>query len=195
MDGWKVAIVILIFALVWTQIIMDYRKKLLRIIPRLREVEGHKQAFRGRIADVETSANDFTGSLEIIYNEIERLEEQRRELQKTVNPLGMICIPAGKFRMGNKEISSDRVGESPEHEVRLQAFYIDQYEVTNQHYKYFVDATGHRQPAHWFNGTFPNTNMADHPIVNVSWEDATAFAEKQQVKRNRLKVGEILRSL
>ena len=122
MDGWKVAIVILIFALLWTQIVLDYRKKFLRIIPRLREVESHKRAFRALIADVENRANDFTGSLEIIYNEIEKLDEQRQELQKSVNPLEMIRIPVGEFRMGSKEISSDRVGESSEYEVHLQVF-------------------------------------------------------------------------
>ena len=119
MEGWKVTIVILIFALVGIQILMDYRKNLLGIIPRLQEVESHKQVLRARIVEVETSTNDFTSSLESIYNGIERSDEQRRELKKGVNSLEMIHIPAGKFMMGSEEISSDRVGESPRHEVCL----------------------------------------------------------------------------
>ena len=39
--------------------------------------------------------------------------------------LELVYIPPGKFMMGSKEISSDRVRESPEHEVHLQAFYIE----------------------------------------------------------------------
>ena len=102
MGGWKVTIVILIFALVWIQILMDYRNNLLGIIPRLQEVESHKQVLRARIAEVETDINNFTGSFKIISNEIERLDEQCRELQKSVNSLEMIHIPAGKFMMGSE---------------------------------------------------------------------------------------------
>ena len=87
MGGWKVTIAILIFALVWIQILMDCRNNLLGIIPRLQEVESHKQVLRARIAEVETDTNNFTGSRKIIFNEIERLDEQCRELQKSVNSL------------------------------------------------------------------------------------------------------------
>ena len=177
MEGWSVGAAIFIFALLWAQIFMDYRKKLMRIIPGVREVANRKQEFSSQIAEAETNTNDFIGSLDSMRNEIERLEEERQKLQEKVNPLEMIRIPAGKLKMGSNSTLADQADENPEHEVRLKVFYVDQYEVTNLQYKDFVDATGHRQPAHWFNGTFPNANMADHPVVNVSWEDASAYAE------------------
>lgn len=69
-----------------------------------------------------------------------------------------------------------RDSENPEHKVQLKAFYMDQYEVTNMQYKDFVDVAGHRTPVHWQNGTFP-AGKGEHPVVNVSWEDARTYAE------------------
>jgi formylglycine-generating enzyme required for sulfatase activity len=83
----------------------------------------------------------------------------------------MMYIPAGEFVMG-----SDRYDdEKPRHTVYLDAFYIDRYPVTNAEYKKFVDATGHREPVHWKNGKIP-PGKETHPVVNVSWDDATAYA-------------------
>ena len=72
----------------------------------------------------------------------------------------MVWIPAGPFMMGStQEHIEDVVKECgplcklewmkrewPHHEVYLDAFYIDQYEVTNARYLEFVKATGHRVP-------------------------------------------------
>lgn len=77
----------------------------------------------------------------------------------------MIYIPAGEFLMGGEK--------KP---VYVDAFYIDKYPVTNAEYKAFVDATGYRQPDHWRGGTYP-PDKADHPVVQVNWEDAAAYAE------------------
>ena len=63
----------------------------------------------------------------------------------------MVLIPAGTFIMGRQnrkgwtpmaapEMFDD---ELPPHEVYLEAFYIDKYEVTNAQFKEFVDATGY----------------------------------------------------
>lgn len=79
----------------------------------------------------------------------------------------MIFVPAGKFIMGEG-------GDA--HEVHLDAFYIDRYPVTNADYKKFVDATNHAPPGHWQNGKIPQ-GIANHPVVNVSWDDATAYAQ------------------
>ena len=61
--------------------------------------------------------------------------------------------------------------------IHLKAYYIDQYEVTNIQYKDFVDGAGHRAPANWRNRTFPDAEKAHHPVVEISWDDARAYAE------------------
>ena len=59
----------------------------------------------------------------------------------------MVLIPAGPFPMGVPP--GDRDGgrdEYPRHEVDVDAFYMDRYEVTNGRYLEFVKATSHRVP-------------------------------------------------
>ena len=41
-------------------------------------------------------------------------------------------------------------GETPEHRVKIAPFFMGTYEVTNEQYKAFVDATNRRPPEHWF---------------------------------------------
>jgi len=92
----------------------------------------------------------------------------------------MVLIPAGEFKMG----SNDSDDEKPVHTVYLGEFYIDKYEVTNEQYKKFVKATGHREPEgyRYVNKdrfkpwSDPNFNKDNQPVVCVSWEDANAYA-------------------
>jgi len=77
----------------------------------------------------------------------------------------MVLVPAGEFYFG-----PDRV------KLTLPDFYIDRYPVTNAEYKKFVEATGAPEPTHWRRGTWPE-GKADHPVVNVTWEQAAAYAE------------------
>lgn len=93
------------------------------------------------------------------------------QIQTFVGPDGKeyVHIPAGEFWMGN---SDDR--EVPLHEVRLDGFYISRFPVTNAEYHAFVEATGHTPPEHWREGIYPAW-QADHPVVYVNWQDATAY--------------------
>jgi formylglycine-generating enzyme required for sulfatase activity len=77
----------------------------------------------------------------------------------------MVFIPAGEFLAGE-----DRV------KVSVAAFYIDRYPVTNADYKTFVTATHWEEPAHWRRGTWPE-GKADHPVVQITWESAIAYAQ------------------
>ena len=77
----------------------------------------------------------------------------------------MVKIPAGKFLYGEDKEKSE-----------TKEFFIDQYPVTNAEYKKFVDATSHKQPQHWRRDTFPE-GKADHPVVEVNWASATAYAD------------------
>ncbi len=84
-------------------------------------------------------------------------------------PPGMVLIPAGSFMMG----STDYDEEKPVHEVYVDAFYMDKYEVSVEKYRQFVEATKHRQPENWTE-QLQNPNR---PVVCVSWEDAKAYAK------------------
>jgi formylglycine-generating enzyme required for sulfatase activity len=91
----------------------------------------------------------------------------------------LILIPAGSFRMGStaEELAGlpERFqSEIPQHQVSLPAYRIGRYLVTNLQYQAFVEATGHSPPRHWEGGQLP-LELSDHPVVNVSWEDAMAY--------------------
>jgi formylglycine-generating enzyme len=85
----------------------------------------------------------------------------------------MAPIPAGEFAMG-------RDGEgpaSPVHTVRVRAFLVDRYEVTNAEYAAFCQATGRDLPRFWGNAAFRSgPKYPDCPVVFVSWGDAKAYA-------------------
>ena len=95
----------------------------------------------------------------------------------------MVLVPAGSFPMGVPP--GDRDGgrdEYPRHEVFLDAYYIDKYEVTNGRYLEFIRVTGHRKPQHpsnpkrnlWQGGMMPE-EVTDRPVINVDWYDADAY--------------------
>lgn len=89
-------------------------------------------------------------------------------------PAGMVFIPGGTFTMGNN--SSDEDSEKPEHEVKVEPFYIDQYELTNEQYYEFIKATKHPTPTSWSDGKFP-PGEDKYPVVNISWADAGIYAK------------------
>jgi formylglycine-generating enzyme required for sulfatase activity len=93
-------------------------------------------------------------------------------------PDGMALIPAGPFLMGNNNDFHDNdADEKPRHIVNLQPFFIDIYPITNQDYKAFVDASGHRTPQYWTDsGEIPDGKQL-HPLTGVNYMDATAYAQ------------------
>jgi len=88
----------------------------------------------------------------------------------------MIAIPAGEFTMG-----SDVEDERPAHVVVVEAFEIDQFEVTNEGFERFVWEAGYVTDAEKAGDSMPWRFYAegkpDHPVVKVSWNDARAYCE------------------
>jgi len=62
--------------------------------------------------------------------------------------------------------------ERPVHRVWVDAFDLAAFQVTNDEYRRFLEATAHRQPLHWNDSHFSHPQQ---PVVAVSWFDAVAY--------------------
>jgi formylglycine-generating enzyme len=110
----------------------------------------------------------------------------------------LVRIRAGEFVMGSPESEQGRRPDEPQRAVRLSRdFYIGQYEITRGQFRRFVEGTafktecerngaggyGYDETTKQLSGRDPKyswrfTGFAqtdDHPVVNVSWNDAVAY--------------------
>ena len=88
----------------------------------------------------------------------------------------MVEIPAGDFLMGSENGEDD---EKPQHTVYLDAYWIDQTEVTNAMYTQCV-ADGVCEPPHtrvsYTRSSYYGDSFYDsYPVVNVDWNQANIY--------------------
>ena len=87
-------------------------------------------------------------------------------------PAGMVLVPGVEVELGSA-LDAD---ENPMRTVRIPSFFVDVHPATNADYVEFVADTGHRVPKHWVNN-HPVEGEENHPVVWLSWFDATAYAK------------------
>lgn len=81
----------------------------------------------------------------------------------------MVWIPPGSFKMGDLQ-GEGNSDEQAVHEVSIEGFGMGQYEITFEEYDRFVEATGNRRPN-------DNWGRGQQPVIWVSWQEATAYAQ------------------
>ena len=111
----------------------------------------------------------------------------------------MVLVPGGTYTIGDESPRSR--SDAPRVRVTIRPFYMDRYAVTNAEFEAFVEATGYKtsaeeagggwvyeaghkdwtfkKGANWRQPLGPGSSIADakdHPVVLVSWEDASAYA-------------------
>ncbi len=105
----------------------------------------------------------------------------------------MVPVPGGEFPMGTDDSQVDTllsrydwartaqqegklVREQSQGLVQVDAFEIGRYPVLNIEYAEFVRSTGAQAPSHWPDSKLPD-ELADHPVVNVTWHDALVYVQ------------------
>ncbi len=84
----------------------------------------------------------------------------------------MIPIPAGEFMMGSEEGGPN---EKPVRRVFLDAYEINQFEITQFQYEAFRKATRHRRALSRYIKNIEQFNDVNQPAIYISWLDAEAF--------------------
>jgi len=100
-------------------------------------------------------------------------------------PDGMIFISAAEFQMGCDSNHNGgyfcSVDELPLHNVYLNAFYIDQYEVSNNQYSACVAAGACAAPAsnssYMRSSYYGNPTYGDYPVINIAWNNALNYCD------------------
>jgi formylglycine-generating enzyme required for sulfatase activity len=97
-----------------------------------------------------------------------------------VDGMPQMFIPAGTFRMGGMDVRAS-ANEKPAHDVTMDAFWMDQLEVTNAMYALCVGAGACQPPI--LNKSqrrldyYNNIEFKDYPVVYVTWGQAHTYCE------------------
>ena len=97
--------------------------------------------------------------------------------QREPGPDGMVqrFVPAGEFLMGSlPNDPNTEEDEKPQHAVYLEAFWIDQTEVTNRMYSMCIADGGCTKPVSTERDLF---EKPDHPVRGVTWIQAQKFCQ------------------
>ena len=97
--------------------------------------------------------------------ELAKLTAHTQQVRHPVDGKLMAYVDAGVFLSGT--------ASEP---LWLAAYYMDVFPTSNADYSRFVAASEYEPPVHWPNGKCPD-ELLDHPVVNVTWHDATAYAD------------------
>ena len=168
------------------------------------EAQGHQVDLQAQVAEKKRQLAEKQRQIDDKQKKLEVASlpsySQPKELGREItgqDGATMRLMPAGEFMMGSTEGLAD---EKPVHRVALDAFHLDQYEVTNTLFQKFARETGYETTAEkegtawayveddkWTEVRGANwrkpeggetvfvSNRAAHPVVTVSWHDADAY--------------------
>jgi len=127
------------------------------------------------VAEEVKKTPDLEPAGEMAFAEV-RAEKSRDTLSQdgnrlVIGGLEFVRVPKGKFIMGSKEDNSLAYDdERPQHTVSIPYdYWIAKFILTNAQFAEFLDKKGH-PVSDW-------QKRKDHPVVNVSWDDALAYCK------------------
>jgi formylglycine-generating enzyme required for sulfatase activity len=97
----------------------------------------------------------------------------------------LVLLPRGRFMMGSPKSEVNRDSDEVQHEVEVLSFLLCRTEVTNEQWKAVMGSS----PSLCAYGCGDN-----HPVQNVTWEQATEYLNKLTDRENALFAGEAPRT-
>ena len=125
------------------------------------------------VADVAYGSGDLGSALDVGYG-----SGDLGSAVQDPSTIKMVPVPAGPFQMGcNEAVDGDcDSDELPYHEVTLDAYEIDETEVTVAAYAACVQAGACAEPDTGYNGcNWGAADRAEHPVNCVDWGQAGAY--------------------
>jgi formylglycine-generating enzyme required for sulfatase activity len=130
---------------VWSDAFMHYSRVVARD-PDFRDVEEQlEEALEFTLEEVPGSETTAVEAALVHYLAAEGRDVDLADALER----SMVVIPAGAFIMGS---TLDHEDERPQRRVRLDAYRLDRYEVTNTQYRLFLQSSGREAPPYWENG-------------------------------------------
>jgi serine/threonine protein kinase/formylglycine-generating enzyme required for sulfatase activity len=141
---------------------VDFEKLIIEFQKNIKE--GKLQAARDKLKEAMVLKPDNIA----LKNKLDSINTLIQNWIDTEVNNNLVYVQGGTFIMGS-DIESD--DQKPSHTVTLSGFYVDKYEVSVKQYRFFCEISGKSMPKK------PSWDWKDNdPIVNVTREDAAAFA-------------------
>jgi formylglycine-generating enzyme len=122
--------------------------------------------------------------------------EKAKMLLLMVTAPDFVFIRGGEFTMGSPETEVGTSSDETQHQVKLSDFYMSKYELTVAEFRKFVEATNYKtdaekggDPVNWRYGASDRVSPKseeNHPVVNVSWNDAVEYCRWLSEKTGKL---------
>jgi gamma-glutamyl hercynylcysteine S-oxide synthase len=127
------------------------------------------------------------------------VDEQHLEHAQAVLDDTMSLVPEGDVVLNSRWLETGHAdANAGRTQVTVDSLFLDRFAVSNRDYRHFVDAGGYKimelwepaiwpamgefidqsgqvGPRYWSGGKFPR-GLDDHPVVGVSWYEASAYA-------------------
>ena len=93
-----------------------------------------------------------------------------------LDKMQMVSVPTGTYMMGREVEKDVPVDSTPAHMVKVPAFLIGRYEVTNTQYQEYLKSTNRSGPEGWTGSDFP-PGQEDFAVSGISWDEANAYCQ------------------
>ena len=172
---------------------MRVNREQIGFIPEEKGGEGPYIPFRWKVLS-QLSEGTVLGISDDPSNKTSQSNSIPQEIMlREIDNMEMVFVEQGSFTMGTE----DGAYRSPLHEVYLESYWIDKYEVTNEQFSAFLNIHGNQKVdgKDWFDIKWQNRSKVtvsgksgkptyspidgyeNHPVVSVSWHGARAYCQ------------------